>query len=458
MKKFIGNKKFYKLLLVILIPIVLQQLLTQFVNLLDNIMIGIVGNDEMTGVSLANQILFVYNLCIFGSLGGASIFATQYFGANNKKGYQEAFRYKWLVGVLIFTIFTLVIIFFDESLLKAFINSNEGDFTNPEIVLAEGKKYLLIMLIGNFFFMTKEIYASSLREMKDTLFPMICGVIAIFVNLVLNYLLIYGKFGLPALGVSGAAIATVISRVVEFLIIVIYVLIKRHKFEYLVGVFKRLLPKFSSIKRFTPKTLMLLSNEFFWSLGLTVIVSCYSLRGLDAMASLNIANTVCNLFITLGISMGNATGIIIGNLLGKGEIKEAKEASYRILGFAVVASLFFCLLMIVSSFIIPNIYDTSNSIREVAKTLIIVGAVFVPVQAFNTCCYFMLRAGGKVFLTILFDSLYVWIIRLPFAFILAYVTDLSVVWLYFLINMTDVVKIFMGYYLVDKGVWLKQLD
>ena len=458
MKKFIGDKKFYKLLLIILIPIVLQQLLTQFVNLLDNIMIGVVGNDQMTGVSLANQILFVYNLCVFGCLGGASIFATQYFGANNKKGYQESFRYKWLVGIIIFTVFTLVTIFFNEPLLKAFINSNEGDFSNPDIVLAEGKKYLLIMLIGNLFFLLKEIYASSLREMKETLFPMICGVIAILINLILNYLLIYGKLGFPELGVSGAAIATVISRVVEFLIIVIYVLIKKNKFDYLVGVFKRLLPKASSIKHFTPKTLLLLSNEFFWSLGLTVIVSCYSQRGLDAMASLNIANTVCNLFITLGISMGNATGIIIGNLLGKGEIKEAKEASYRILGFAVVSSLFFSLLMILSSYFIPNIYDTSESIKAVAKVLIIIGAVFVPVQAFNTCSYFMLRAGGKVFLTILFDSLYVWIIRLPFAFILAYFTNLSVVWLYFLINMTDALKIFMGYYLVDKGVWLKQLN
>ena len=199
------------------------------------------------------------------------------------------------------------------------------------------------MLIGNLFFLLKEIYASSLREMKDTLFPMICGVIAIFINLIFNYLLIYGKLGFPELGVSGAAIATVISRVVEFLIIVIYVLIKRHKFDYLIGVFKRPLPKIASIKRFTPKTLMLLSNEFFWSLGLTVIVSCYSKRGLDAVAALNIANTVCNLFITLGISMGNATGIIIGNLLGKGETKEAKDASYRILSFALVISLFFAM-------------------------------------------------------------------------------------------------------------------
>ena len=143
MKKFIGDKKFYRLLLAILIPIVLQQLLTQFVNLLDNIMIGVVGNNEMTGVSLANQILFVYNLCVFGSLSGASIFATQYFGARNKEGYQEAFKFKWLIGIVIFIIFTLVLVFFNEPLLKAFINSNEGDFTDPTVVLAEGKKYLL---------------------------------------------------------------------------------------------------------------------------------------------------------------------------------------------------------------------------------------------------------------------------------------------------------------------------
>ncbi|MBQ8292484.1 MAG: MATE family efflux transporter [Bacilli bacterium] len=457
MSKFIGNKKFYRLLLAILIPIVLQQLLTQFVNLLDNIMIGIVGNNEMTGVSIANQILFVYNLCVFGSLSGASIFATQYYGARNKEGYQESFRFKLMMGLIIFAVFTVIIIIFKEPLLNAFINTNEGDFTNPDVVLAEGKKYLMIMLVGNLFFALKEIYATSLREMRETLFPMICGIIAILVNLVFNYLLIYGKFGFPALGVSGAALATVLSRVVEFLIIVIYASVKKHKFDYLVGIFKRPIPKFSSIKLFLPKTVLLLSNEFFWSLGLTVIVSCYSLRGLDSMAALNIANTVCNLFITLGTALGNATGIVIGNLLGANKTLEAKEASYKILFFSFFVSLIFTASMIVSSFIIPNIYDTSEGIREVAKELIIIGACFLPIQAFNTCSYFILRAGGKVLLTIIFDSAYVWLIRLPLAFALASFTGLSIVWLYFLVNLTDVVKVLAGYILVDKGIWLKQI-
>lgn len=457
MKKFIGDKTFYRLLLVILIPIVLQQLLTQFVNLLDNIMIGIVGNDQMTGVSLANQILFVFNLCVFGSLSGASIFATQYFGASNKDGYQEAFRFKWMMGIIIFIIFTSVILFFNEPLLKAFINSNDQDFSNPDIVLAEGKKYLLIMIVGNLFFILKEIYATSLREMKDTLFPMICGIIAILINLVFNYILIYGKLGMPALGVTGAAIATVISRVVEFLIIVVYANIKRQKFSYFIGVFKRPVAKLSSIKVFLPKTLLLLSNEFFWSLGLTVVVSCYSLRGLDAIAALNIGNTVCNLFITLGTSLGNATGIIIGNMLGAGKKEEAKSASYKILAFAVVVSLTFTLIMILSAYIIPNIYDTSLEIKATAKHIIIFGSLFLPVQAFNTCSYFILRSGGRVFLTILFDSLYIWLVRIPVAFLLTKLTGLSILWLYVLVSSTDILKVFMGYYLVDKGIWLKQI-
>lgn len=457
MRKFIGDKKFYRLLLLVLVPIVLQQLLTQFVNLLDNIMIGIVGNNEMTGVSLANQILFVYNLCVFGSLSGASIFATQYFGARNKEGYQEAFRFKWMMGIIIFLIFSLIIVFFNEPLLSLFINTNEGDFTDPTIVLSEGKKYIMIMLIGNFFFMLKEIYATSLREMKDTLFPMICGIIAIIINLVCNYLLIYGKLGLPALGVSGAAIATVISRVVEFLIIVIYANVRRQKFEYFVGVFKRPLAKFSSIKRFLPKTLLLLSNEFFWSFGLTVVVSCYSLRGLDSIAALNIANTVCNLFITLGTSLGNATGIILGNMLGAGKSEEAKNSSYKILLFSIIISASFSLVMIGSAYIIPEIYDTSDSIQATARNLIIAGACFLPVQAFNTCSYFIMRAGGKVLLTILFDSFFIWIVRIPVAFLLTNLTDLPILWLYVFVDSTDIIKTFIGYYLVDKGVWLKQI-
>lgn len=456
MSKFIGNKQFYKMLFAIVMPIVLQQFITQFVGLLDNLMVGQVGTSEMTGVSLANQLLFVFNLGVFGSLSGVSIFATQYFGAKNKEKYQEAFRFKWILTCIIFLITTTIFILFSEQLLSIFINSQEGEDANPELVLLHGKQYLWIMLIGNFAFIIKEIYASSLREMKETFVPMISGIIAIFVNLVFNYLLIFGKLGFPTLGVEGAAIATVTSRFVEMFVIIIYVQIKKEKFNYFKKIFIGKV-HFSFVKRVIPKTLLLLTNEVLWALGLTLILSCYGIRGLDFVASFNICNTINNVFITVGTSLGNATAIILGNKIGKNDVVGAKEDSYKILFFSVVVSIFFTLIMVLTSRALPNLYNTTESIKNVATNLILIAAILLPLHSFNTCCYFTLRSGGRIFITILFDSVFVLLVRLPLAFVLAKYTSLNIYFVFACVTGIDILKVFIGYILVDKGIWLKSL-
>ena len=457
MKKFIGTKQFYKMLFIIVVPIILQQFITQFVSLLDNLMIGQIGDSEMTGVSLGNQLLFVFNLSVFGSLAGASIFGSQYFGSNNKEGYHETIRFKWLMGIIIFIVSTLIFVIFNEQLINAFITTSESDTTNPEIVLKTGKIYLLIMIIGNLPFIIKEIYATSLREMKETFFPMISGVVAIVVNLVFNYFLIFGKFGFPELGVVGAAIATVLSRYVEMILIIVYTHIKTDKFSYFKGVYKKLLVKFSSVKLFLHRASLLLVNELLWSLGLTVILHCFSYRGLDVVAAFNISNTINNVFITVGTSLGVATGIIIGNLLGAKQEQEARESAFIIIGFSVFVSLFVMLIMVGCSLFVPDLYKAGVDIKHLARDLIIINAIALPFQVFNTCCYFILRAGGKVILTMFFDCFYIWLIRIPVAVIFCYFTKLDVRVVFTLCWVTEMVKSFIGYILVNKGIWLKTI-
>lgn len=453
MKKFIGDKKFYKMLFAVVIPIVLQMFITQFVSLVDNLMIGQVGGSEMTGVSLANQLLFIFNLGVFGCMAGGTIFATQYFGAKDKRGYQEAFRFKWFLAIILFIISTVVFLVFDDQLLSFFISNSSDDVTDPLVVLESGKTYLFVMLLGNFPFIIKEIYSTSLREMKETFVPMISGIIAIFVNMVFNYLLIFGKFGFPELGVKGAAIATVLSRFVEMFIVVIYSYVKIKKYDYFKGVYSKLI-SLKSIKMFIPKTIILVFNEIFWSLGLTLILSAYSKRGLDAVAALNICNTVNNVFLTIGTSFGNAASIILGIHLGANEISKAKENSYKILGFAFLTSVVFALLMVLCAFFIPNIYNVSDSIKESAKMLIIIGALFIPIATINCVLYFILRSGGKVLITILFDSVFIFLFRMPLAIVLASFTNLDLLTLFFIITAVDALKTLPGYILVNKGIWL----
>jgi putative MATE family efflux protein len=456
-KKFIADKKFYKTLLAIVIPIILQQFITQFVSLVDNLMIGNVGNSEMTGVSLANQLLFVFNLAIFGSLSGASLFASQYFGAENKKGYQQTFKFKWLIGSIIVIAATLLFVLFDDQLLSFFINSKDGEFSDPIVVLDSGKTYLMIMLIGNVPFLIKEIYATSLREMKQTFVPMLCGIIAIVVNLVFNTLLIFGLCGFPKLGVVGAAIATVISRFVEMGIVIIYTHVKIKKFVFLQNVYKGDKLTFNSIKRFLPKTLLLITNETLWAAGLTLMLSCYSYRGLDVVSSFNIANTISNVFLTIGTSLGNASAIIIGAMLGAKQTEVAKQSSYRIMGFAFVISIMFSIIQIISAFIIPNIYDSSEEIKLMARNLIIISAILLPFNSVNCVCYFTLRAGGRMLITILFDSVFVIFVRVPIAFVLSHFTGLSIYWVFTFATAVDLVKIFVGYYLINKGIWIRYI-
>ena len=455
--KFIGDKKFYKLLLAIALPIVFQQFITSLVGLLDNIMVGRIGNDEMIGVSLGNQLIFIFNLAIFGSLSGAAIFATQYFGARNVEGYQETFRFKWLVVVIISLVFGLVFFFFKDSLISAFISSSEGEYSSPEAVLKYGSLYLELMIIGMLPFAIKEIYATALREMQETMIPMISGIIAIFVNLILNYLLIFGHLGFPKMGVTGAAIATIVSRFVELFIVVIYTHVKHEKFNFLSKVYKRLIVRFSYVKKFILKTLLLLSNETLWSIGLTMIMKAYSVRGLDVMGALNITNTVNNVFIVVGTSLGASTAIILGHLIGAGDYQGAKLASYRILFSSIVFTFIFSLFEVGVGFLVPSIYNTSDAIKEQAIILIIICAIYRVPNSFNTCCYFTLRAGGKILLTMLFDSLFIWIIRVPVAFILAYATNIPIIWLFVIVEGLEASKSIVGYILVDKEIWLNQI-
>ena len=207
--------------------------------------------------------------------------------------------------------------------------------------------------------------------------------------------------------------------------------------------------------KFLPKTLALVLNEGLWSLGLTLILSCYALKGLDIVASLNICNTVANLFITIGTSMGNATAIIIGALLGAKKLKEAKETSYKIMVFAFIIAFGFAILEIVSAFFIPNIYDTSDYIKTMSTNLIIIAAMILPFSSISTVCYFTLRSGGMMLVPILFDSCFIMLVRLPLAFILTKYCDLSIYTIYFIVTAVDAAKIFVGIYLINKGIWIR---
>lgn len=455
-KKLIGDRAFYAMVLSVAVPIIVQNGISSFVNLLDNVMVGSLGTEQMSSVSIANQLIFVYNLCLFGGLAGAGIFTAQYFGLKDDEGIRYTFRYKIWMSLILTIASIAIFLMFGDQLIQLYL-SGSSDGGDLAATLAYGRKYLRIMLLGIPAFMIMQIYASTLRECRETLVPMKAGVVAIFVNLVFNYLLIFGKFGLPQLGVSGAAIATVLSRYVEAAIVIVWTHFHEKTYTFVKGLYKTLKLPADVTKKIFIKGMPLLLNEALWSSGMATLAQCYSVRGLNVVAGLNIANTVNNLFSIVLIAMGNAVAIIVGQHLGAGKMEEAKDVDTKLISLAVFSAAGTALVLLVFSPFFPLLYNTSDVVRRQATAFLIAQAIFMPQASFLNATYFTLRAGGKTVITFFFDCAFLWVVSIPVVFLLSRLTDIPAHYIYAAGQIADWGKCIIGFILVKKGVWIQNI-
>ena len=455
-EKLIGDKRFYKMVLLIAVPIMTQNGITNFVSLLDNIMVGQVGTEQMTGVAIVNQLIFVYNLCIFGGVSGAGIFTAQFFGQKDDEGVANTFRFKLWMAAILTGITILILVVFGEPLIQMYLNGNQ-DGGDTAAALFYGKKYLWIMLAGLPAFMVVQVYASTLRECGSTITPMKAGITAVIVNLVFNYLLIYGKFGFPELGVAGAAVATVLSRYVEAIIVVSWTHAHKEQNTYIKGLYRTMKIPVNLVKRILIKGTPLLLNETMWAAGMALLLQCYSVRGMNVVAGMNISNTISNLFNVVFIALGDSVAIVVGQLLGAGKMEEAKDTDRKMIVFSVMCCTVVAMVMLVIAPLFPQLYNTNPASRELAKYFIMVTAVFMPQQAFLHAAYFTLRSGGKTIVTFFFDSVFICCISVPIAYILGHFTELYVVYIFIAVQMADIIKCIIGFVLVKKGVWLQNI-
>ena len=456
MKKLIGTKDFYKLVAALALPLLLQNAVSTFVNLLDNLMVGRLGTEAMSGVSIVNQVIFVYNLCLFGGTGGASIFGAQFHGRGEEEGVRHTLRFNLWLGVIFTALATALLAVMPDTLINAFLH----DADSPEalaVTLSEGRKYLAVMLFGLPAFAVTTAYVSILRVTGDNDLPMRASIAAILVNLVFNWLLIYGKLGFPAMGVTGAAAATVLSRYVELFLILLGTHGKKEPPALVRGLYSTLRIPASLCGDIIRRGLPLLINEMFWSLGMTMLTQCYSYRGLDAVAAINICNTVGNLFNTVLFTMGNVVGIMLGNLLGAEEFDRARDTCRKLMALSVAACLVMGAGLFAAAGWTPRLYKTSPAIMALATGLMRVHAALMPMAALVNCSYWTLRAGGKTYVTMLFDSVFTWVVSVPVAWALIHLTGLDLLRVFLLVNLADVIKLVIGMILIHKGVWLQNL-
>lgn len=456
MKRLIGNKDFYKMVLLVAVPIMIQNGITNFVGLLDNVMVGQVGTEQMSGVAIVNQLIFVYSLCIFGGLSGAGIFGAQFYGQDNQAGVRDTFRFKIWIGIIITVIGFIIFGLLGDFLIQSYL-SGEANQENVAIALNYGKQYLWIMMIGIIPFCVVQIYSSTLRETGETVLPMTAGIIAVAINLILNYILIFGKLGLPVLGVAGAAIATVVSRFIECAIVVIWTHTHKEKNIYVMGLYKSLRVPSWLTRKIMVKGMPLLVNEAFWAAGMAMLLQCYSVRGLNVVAGMNISNTIANVFNIVFIALGSSVAIIVGQLLGAGKMEEARDTDTKMIAFSVAICVLIGIVMAVIAPFFPRMYNTSDEVRNLAEWFIIVAAIFMPQQAFMHAAYFTLRSGGKTIVTFFFDSVFVWVVSIPLAFVLCRYTSMNIVLIYFCCQGIDIIKCVIGFVLVKKGIWLQNI-
>lgn len=449
MKKLIGDKVFYKRLLFLSVPIMVQNAITNFVGFLDNIMVGQLGTEPMSGVAIVNQLVFVFNLLVFGGLSGAGIFGAQFYGNGDNKGVRDTFRFKIILGIIIAIVALALFLSMGENLIRLYLTS--GDAGDLEATFRYGKEYLLIILFEIVPFVLVQVYASTLRETGETMVPMIAGIAAVLVNLTFNYILIFGKFGAPRLGVAGAAIATVLARVVECAIVIAWTHMHKKKNPFIVGVYRTLrLPgslAWSVIKKGSP----LLANEVLWAGGVAMANQCFSLRGYNVMASTNISSTIANLFNVVFIAMGNAVAIMVGQELGASKFEKAKDTAGKVILFSVLCTVLTSLIMISLSGVFPELYNTTGEVRNMAGAMIRITAYLMPLQAFLHATYFTIRSGGRTVITFLFDSAFSWCVAIPFIYCIVHFTGLNILTVYTLYYALDVIKASIGFILLKKG-------
>ena len=456
MEKFVGDKAFYKMLFAVALPIMVQNGITNFVSLLDNIMVGQLGTEPMSGVAIVNQLIFVYYLCMFGGVSGVGIFTAQYFGSGDHEGIRATIRYKFWIGLIISAIVTAVFLEFGNDLIQLYLNGN-SDGGDPIQALHSGHEYLMVII-----FMFPPVFigmtlTSTLRECGETFVPMVAGLVAVVVNVVFNYLLIFGKFGFPELGVAGAALATVISRYIEMGVTIVWVIMHREKHSYFKGAFKTLRVPFNLVKNFFVTGMPLLLNEGLWSVGIAMLTQAYSMRGLNVVAGQNIANTINQVFSIVFIAMGDAVAIIVGQYLGANDMKKAKDYDNKIIAFAIFSSVVIGSIMFATSGLFPELYKTNDTAKLIATHFIMVQAVFMPKDSFLHTSYFTIRAGGKTIITFFFDSVFMMIVSVPLAYCLCKFTGLNAVMVFAIVHAADFIKCIIGYILIKKDVWMNNI-
>lgn len=447
---------FYRKVFLLVLPMIVQETLTNAASLLDNIMTGRLGTVSMTGIAIASQLLLVFQLSVWGSISGAGVYGAQFCGQRNMEGLRSTFRYKVILVAVISAVTFLIFRIFGRIIAGSFI-SEQTLCENRTAILDCAMTYINIMMAGFIPFCLTQCFAGTMRETGETVLPMKASLAAILTNVVVNSLLIFGWLGFPRLGVRGAAIASVISRYVELAVILIGIAGHMERYPFLGRAYAGTrIPRGLAWNIFA-KSFPLLLNEVLWSISLAALLQCYSVRGIHVVAAMTICGTVSQIFNQFFFSLGDATAIVVGQELGANQMQNVRDTARRMLVLSLMSAVVMGILLSLGAPFIPRMYETEDNVRKLASEFLYVAALCMPLYAMANWAYSVIRAGGRTITTFLFDSGFSWAVIIPAAFMITRYTKFYEALVYLLVSSLILVKGACGVILIRSGGWVKNI-
>lgn len=442
------DKKLYKNILKVALPIIIQNFIASSLNMIDTLMIGKVGEKEIAAVGIANQYFFLFNLFIIGIYAGCGVFIAQFWGKEDKENIRKVVGFGNFMGILVSIAFTVIAYFGSYGIISLF---------NKETVVIElGVKYLRIVCFSYIFTAISFNYSTALRSIHNAVPPMVVSAFAIICNMFFNYIFIFGNFGAPKMGVSGAALATLIARAFECIVLVVYVYYKNNiinckirdmfnfNIDFILNIFKTVIP--------------VVLNEACWGIGTIVYSIIYGRIGTEALASVQICTTVQNLFMVVIFGIAGASTVLIGNKVGAGLMDEAKEEAIRIAILSCLIGILIAILLSATAGFILSFFNVSQEVKYTSKIILYVVSIILIIRVFNiTCIVGLLRGGGDTNYSLKLEAITMWLIGVPLAFIGAFVIKLEVQYVVALVTVEEIIKSFFCFKRLCSDKWIKNI-
>lgn len=441
------NDGFYKSLLLLAIPIILQNVISQSVAMTDTFMLGFVGQEEMSAVTLANSAFFVLSIIIFGFQSGESVMISQYWGKGDKKAISKILGVAWMCVLSITTVFAIFAMISPETVMRIFSNDAE--------TITLGAQYVRMVAIAYPLNAFTSIYISAHRSMENTKLGLFVFAISAIANTLLNYMFIFGHFGAPQMGVVGAAVGTVAARIIETVIIVLYIIYNK---RFRLNIKAALKPGVALVRDFIRYAVPVITNETLWGVGFSSLSAIYGRIGSDVVAAMTISRNIESLFNVVAFAVANAAVVLIGKQLGKGEIKEVYGTGKILVFLAACSGALSAIFIFVIARPVINIFALPDATKALAYGALMIYLLrMIPMNINATLIVGVLRGGGDTRMAMLIDTMPLWLVNVPLSLILGLVLKVPPIYVFLPGLLEDTIKMIVGMKRFKSRLWINNI-